>query len=262
MLLVIAFSAPGLAQSAAKPMAFDHVHLLVPDPARAYEWYAEHLKGVQAEFPGRLAWEPWSGREPMPVQLLFTRQDGAAPSEGGAIERLGFSVASLAATMDSLMRASVTIVEPIQRNPGAWPRAVIKDPWGVTIELVEDSDMLGFHHVSLRVADPEATLKWYAAAFGGDQVAIGTSVAVKYRGMYLMALRDATAALSRGRAIDHISWGPADIHATVADLQTRGAQVGTEPRGPNNFGHLTAFVNGPGGVYIELVQHLELTKQR
>lgn len=37
------------------------------------------------------------------------------------------------------------------------------------IEIVQDSELLGFHHVHLRVADPAATLQWFNDRPGGAE---------------------------------------------------------------------------------------------
>jgi catechol 2,3-dioxygenase-like lactoylglutathione lyase family enzyme len=217
------------AQSAATP--YDHVHLGVPEPQQAYAWYVERLRGQQAEFPERVAFEPWRLQRPLPVQLLFSRIDGAGSSVGSAIESIGFS---------------------LQGQQGT-----IRDPWGVKIDLVDDPGLRGFHHVRLRVADVERAMKWYERFFGGRRVTLQGDRALRYDNMYLIVSQGA-AAPSRGRAIDHVSWGPTDIHGMVAALKAEGQKIVADITGPNRFGHHIAYLEDPGGVYIELVQHNEL----
>ena len=45
--------------------------------------------------------------------------------------------------------------------------AFIEDPWGVKIELAQDTERLGFHHIHLNAPDPDASLKWYEDMLGG-----------------------------------------------------------------------------------------------
>jgi lactoylglutathione lyase len=133
------------------------------------------------------------------------------------------------------------------------------DPFGVTIELVEDRDHPGFHHIALRVANPEESLTWYHANFGGERTKVrGRRDALKYDGMYLIVLKGDGTAPSQGRAIDHLGFGPASIDATAADLKAKGVTftAGPQPK-PNANGHRTGYVEGPGGVRIELVEHTE-----
>ena len=243
-------------QRPAPTVAFDHIHLAAPDPAQAAAWYTEHFNGGPAEFPGRVAFEPWVKRLPLPVQLVFTRTVGAPPSEGGAIERLGFSVADLDKKVAELNAAGIR-TDWLDRTRET--RALTHDPWGVTLEIVQDPRMLGLHHVVLRVRDVASTRDWYQAVFGGSKATVNGATAVRYQKMYLVIARG-DGAPSKGRAFDHISWGPTDIAATVAAAKDRGGTVTSEVTGPNGLGHHMAFVEDPNHVSIELIQHDELLK--
>jgi len=141
--------------------------------------------------------------------------------------------------------------------PGLWKRAVVTDPWGVKIELVEDRNRLGFHHIALRVADPEVTTRWFESAFGGDRVKIGGRLdALQYGSTYLLVLKGEGTAPSQGRAIDHLGWGPPSMDTAALDLKAKGIRFTSEPAPkPNQLGHRTAYVEAPGGVRIELVEH-------
>ena len=249
-ILLLVFAGAPIAQ-APRAIAFDHVHLGVPDPQSAYDWYLQYLDGRPAEFATRVAFQAWPAQPPLPVQILFNRTPDAPPSDGGSISRLGFSYDDVEAKARGLRAAGVAFVEP----------RVFKDPWGTTIELVQDPQLRGFHHVVLSVPDVDMTLKWYASAFGGDRVKLpGQLDALRYGNVYLAAVKG-QGAPSRGRAIDHISWGPTDINQTVADVTARGGKVTAAVAGPNMFGHHTAFVEESNGVAIELVQHNEFLKK-
>ena len=166
--------------------------------------------------------------------------------------------------MKELEAAGIKVVTPVQAMPGLWKRAVIEDPWGVKIELVQDPELLGFHHIVLRVPDPEGSLKWYVDAFGGERTKIkGRIDAVTYGHVYLLVLKGDGVAPSQGRAIDHLGWGPTDMDATAAALRAKGVKFTAEPQDkPNAFGHRAAYVEGPAGVRIELVVHTELPKEQ
>ena len=71
--------------------------------------------------------------------------------------------------MKRLRTAGVKIVSPVTESPGLWKQAMAEDPWGTKLVLVQDPDAPGMHHVELRVPDPEASLRWYVRAFGGDR---------------------------------------------------------------------------------------------
>lgn len=267
---------------------FDHLHLAVPDIEQARDWYLRHMGGNAGETPERVAFGEWKGDHPLPIQLLFLQSAGARPSAGSAIDHIGFSFADLDAKMAALQAAGVKVVSPIAEVPGLWKRAMIEDPWGTRLELVQDPDAPGLHHVELRVADPEESFRWYVRAFGGDRTKYKGIDAIRYRDLgvfYLIIVKDDQAAPSQGHAIDHLGFGPIDLDKVVNDLTAQGATFTSDPnprgfpacmlsvRGggeggvrevrrlycaePEQLAHRIVFLTGPGGVRIELVQHLE-----
>ena len=115
--------------------------------------------------------------------------------------------------------------------------------------------MLGFHHIHLRVPDPEAALAWYVQMFGGERSKLkGRLDAVKYANpdVWLLAQKADGAAPSQGRAIDHLGWRAPEIDAKIAELKQKGVQVTGEPRDVRDL--RVAFVEDPSKVRIELVR--------
>jgi catechol 2,3-dioxygenase-like lactoylglutathione lyase family enzyme len=251
----------GISSGAQVPqdVPYDHIHLAALDPDKAYAWYVTNLDGQAGENPGRMVFEPFTGRRPLPVQLMFIKAPDALPSEGGVIDSIGFSFADVAAKVKALEAAGAKVKEPVREAPGLWKRAVVVDPWGVKIELVEDRSHPGFHHIALRVADPEATTRWFLSAFGGARVKMGGRLdALQYGKTYLLVLQGEGAAPSQGRAIDHLGFGPPNMDATTAALKANGVKFTGEPAAKANaLGHRTGYVEAPGGVRIELVEHTE-----
>jgi catechol 2,3-dioxygenase-like lactoylglutathione lyase family enzyme len=238
-------------------LPYDHVHLAAPDPEKARDWYMRNLGGLAGESPERVAFEPWTGHRPLPVQFLFIKAPDAAPSEGSVIDSIAFSFADIQAKVKELEAAGATVRAPVHEMPGSWKQAVVVDPAGVKIELVEDREHLGFHHITLRVPNPEESLTWYQASFGGERTKLrGRIDALKYGGMYLVVLKGDGTSPSQGRAIDHLGFAPASIDGTATDLKGTGVAFtsGPQPK-PNANGHRTGYVEGPGGVRIELVEH-------
>ena len=97
-------------------------------------------------------------------------------------------------------------------------------------------------------------MKWYVDNFGGDRAKLkGRLDAVKYTNpnVWLLAQKADDTAPSQGRAIDHLGWAVPNVGAKVADLTAKGEKP-TEPRPVRNLS--VAFVTGPGGVRIEMVQ--------
>lgn len=235
------------------PLSYDHVHMAAPDPEKAVAWYIRHMGGTPGESEIHVR---FNTRGPLPVEFPFQQQAKTLPSAGGGVDNVGFSVPNVEATVKELESAGVKIVSRAVQVPGLWKQAVVEDPWGVKIELVENPDRLGLHHVTLRVPDPEESLKFYLDVFGGQRAKVkGRLDAVDYGNIYLLVLKG-EGAPNTGRAIDHIGWSPANVEATVAELKAKGVKFETElPTALNARGHRTFYVVGPSGVRIQIVDH-------
>ncbi len=285
LVVLLALTAPAAAQ-VTDP--FDHLHLAVPDVERAREWYIQHMGGNPGESPDTVGWGAWPADHPLPIQLLFLLAPGARPSAGSTIDHIGFSFADLDVKVAELRASDVKIVSPIADVPGIGRQAVAEDPWGTKLVLLQDPDALGIHHVELRVPDPDASLRWYVNAFGGDRVKYkGVVDAVRYRDLgvfYVFAVKDDRAESGPGHVIDHLGFGPIDLDKVVNALTAQGVTFISNPNPrinpgcrfvlgdgeaassgvrrlycaqPDQLAHRVVFLEGPGGVRIELVQHLE-----
>jgi catechol 2,3-dioxygenase-like lactoylglutathione lyase family enzyme len=158
--------------------------------------------------------------------------------------------------MKELAAAGVKVVTPAREVAGLFKIAFVEDPWGVKIEIVQDPETLGFHHVHLRGPDPNAILAWYQETFGGERTKLkGRLDAVKYGDVWVLAQQgDATP--SAGHAIDHVGWRVTDLDSKLTELKAKGVKVTGEPRsltlatGTVRFG----FIEGPAATRIEVVQ--------
>src|SRR5262245_64500625 len=134
-----AFAAAVHAQSSQILPIVDHIHLLVPDQAKGVEWYQKNFGGQpMTEAPDRLMLGD--------TRLIFLRNANGQPSNGSALDHLGFSVADLDAKMKELEPAGATVVAPAREVAGLFKLAFVEDPWGTRIEVVQDPDKLGLHH--------------------------------------------------------------------------------------------------------------------
>jgi len=242
-------SATAAAQTPIMPIV-DHIHLNVPDQAKGVEWYQKNFGGQpMTEAPDRLMFGD--------TRLIFLKNDKGQPSTGSALDHLGFSVADLDAKMKAFEAAGVKIVNPVRDVAGLFKLAFIEDPWGTRIEVVQDPEKLGLHHVHLRGPDPAATLAWYKEKFGGDSGKLKDRIdGVKYSGVWILVQRgDATP--SEGHAIDHIGWRTPNLDAKTKELKAQNVKFITEPRPLKLAGGATvnfAYLEGPSGAKIELVQ--------
>ena len=228
----------------------DHIHLAVPDQAKGVEWYRAHFGGQPtAEAPERLIFGE--------TRIIFQRNEKAQPSMGSVLDHIGFSVRDLDATMTALEKGGAKIVQPARDVPGLFRLAFVEDPWGTRIEVVQDLETLGLHHVHLRAPEPSTALAWYVDAFGGRLDRLKDRIdGINYGGVWILAARG-DAAPSQGHAIDHIGFRPLNVDGAVAALKTKNVKVTTEPRPltlPSGTSMRLAFIEGPDGVRIELVQ--------
>jgi catechol 2,3-dioxygenase-like lactoylglutathione lyase family enzyme len=253
--VLLAIGAPVRAQNA-ETLPYDHIHLNVPDPDAAFKWYLKNFGGkVNDEAPNRINYGT--------TRLMFlVKKDAIPPSAGGATDHLGFSFADLDAKMKELEANGVKITTPVRDVAGLFKLGFVEDPWGTRIEVVQDPELLGLHHIHMRAPDPEETFKWLLTNFGGQRTPLkGKIDAIKYSApnfsdMWIL-VQKGEAAPTTGRAVDHIGWRVKDLNAKVADLKAKGVTIETEPRPlnlPNKTTIYFAYVSGPSGARIELVQ--------
>jgi catechol 2,3-dioxygenase-like lactoylglutathione lyase family enzyme len=233
--------------AAAQEAAFHHVHLNSTDPPATAKWYADNWSG-EAKKVGIYSATGFG----KVVFIYFKAKPGFPESAGSVVDHIGFSVPNLEAKLKQLKEANVEIVSGIEQE-GPIRFAYAKDPWGTLIEILEDPQIQGFHHVHLAAVNPDETLAWYKRAFGGEVGRFAGEVpGIRYGDVWLLVkkVKDAPAP-TKGRAIDHISWGFKDLDAECARLKTDGAKFTMEP---TRFGAgKIAFVVDPTGVLIELV---------
>ena len=253
--VLIGASASALAQPTQLP--FDHIHVNEP-AAEASQWWEKNIPGGRriTEAPNRIMYGA--------VRLMFLGATSTGGSDGSVVEHLGFSVPDLAATMRALAAIETKVIEPAKDTPGLYKTVMIESPWGTRVQLVQDPDLVGLHHVQLRSPDPEAMYTWLLAKFGGERTKLkGHSDAVKYAGaggfttVYIVAAKGSSVP-SIGRAIDHIGWrSTATIAETKAMLEGKSVELTSQPRPlnlPNGPSINFFYVAGPDGARIEIVE--------
>ncbi|HEV3140699.1 MAG TPA: VOC family protein, partial [Vicinamibacterales bacterium] len=159
--------------------------------------------------------------------------------------------------MKDLEAAGVKVVAPIRDVQGLFKFAMVEDPWGTRIEVIQDPDKLGLHHVHLRAPDPAAALAWYKEQFGGESAKFkGLIDGLRYGGVWILAQRG-DAAPSEGHAVDHFGFRTPNLDATTKEFKARNVKFTTEPRPLRLASGATvnfAYIEGPAGAKIELVQ--------
>ena len=244
--------------SEARAADYHHVHNMSPNAMEATRWYVKHLDC-----------EPIPGRDNAcrvgSVMLMFLSRSSMGGSVGTGINHIGFSFPDLTAKMAELEAVGVGGIgvrlqrfddgSTVRDVPGLFKIAFIFDPWSTRIELVEDPEYLGFHHIHLSSTDPDAALDWYEKMFGGQRSSLkGRLSGLLYDTLWLLVSKqDNPPAATEGRAVDHLGWAFPDIEAAMMDLERKGA----ETQGEIQEGRTVArygFVMSPEKVRVEVVQ--------
>ena len=226
---------------------YHHVHLAAPYPEAAAQWYIEHMGcEVMRDRQDRCQFGA--------MYLAFRPGSPEGGSDGSAIHHIGFSFTDLAARMQQFEAAGVKITGESRDVRGLFKFAFVEYPWGAKIEVMEEHETLGFHHIHLKGPEPEKIFDWYESSFGGERTQYkGLLPALLYDDVWLLVQGSSEEmAPTRGRAIDHLGWGYTDLEAAAEELKAKGVKFTMEVRPFRNF--KIAFVEGPGGVSIELVE--------
>lgn len=234
---------------------YGHLHITATDQQAAAEWYARNFDGTAEGFGGATGEGVKIDRaviSGIPI-VIFKKDAGFPGSVGSGVDHIGFSMPNIAEKAKSLVADGAKMLgEP--RNFGGMDLAFVEDPWGTKIEIIDDPDTRGLHHIHVHSADANATLDWYEAAFGGERAKFkGALPALKYGQVWLIVQGSKKElAPTKGRAMDHLGWNFPDLDAAAKELKANGVKFTLEPRPYRNI--KIAFIEGPDGVSIELVE--------
>ena len=239
-----------------------HVNITSSAPPESVRWYARHLDC-----------EPVADRSDTVncggVELTFIVQPTQGSTQGTGVNHIGFSYSDLTAKMAELeaigVRGSGVRLqrfpggETLREAPGGYLHGYIFDPWGTRIEMVEDPEHLGFHHIHLSAVAPETTLAWYERMFAGERALhAGQEEGLRFGSGWIFASEhpDGTPATTEGRAIDHIAFVVEDMDSAAAELRQAGTEFIEEPGVPEHARTAArrALVQGPDNVRLAVVE--------
>ncbi len=251
-----------LASGITAAATLDHVHLAVPSPIEAVNWYTEYLGCAPSNRQADAA--ACHG-----VEVVFSAAPTLGGTQGTGVNYIAFSVADLAARMSELEAVGVGGAGVrLQRfaggstfsdTAGPFRLAFIFDPWGTRIALVEDRDKLGFHHVHLSAADPAATMAWYRDVLGGvpDRLA-GQVNGLRFDDAWLLVSghEDGLPAPTEGRTLDHLGFSVADLDEAAPAMREQRVEFEAPPAVPDNgrSDAARAFIAGPDNVRVAVVE--------
>ncbi|MCH7815448.1 MAG: VOC family protein [Proteobacteria bacterium] len=250
--LMVAFYFLFMAPVFAAP--YDHIHLTAPDAEAAVNWYVKHFGGEAGRFRRSTDTSlPIDRAYYGDIAIIFFEREPTGGSVGTGVDHIGFSMANVAEVVANVVADGGTQLGDLIEFGGMQIGFVV-DPWGTKIELINDSNLRGVHHLHLSSPDPVATLQWYADNFGGSSEQFGGALpGLNYGNIWLLVARAREqVAPTQGRALDHLGWNFEDLTAFTASLKANGVEITMEPR--DYRGIRIAFAAGPDGVRIELVE--------
>jgi len=122
--LCVVLSTAGASSAQTPTLPYDHIHLNVPDPAAAANWYEKNFGGTRiTEAPDRLMYGS--------TRFMFLKKADATPSAGSAIDHVGFSFADLDAKMKEFEANGVKIVTPVRDVRCITPIITTMKPYSV-----------------------------------------------------------------------------------------------------------------------------------
>ena len=255
--LLLIFAMLFVAKSFAAP--YDHIHLTAPDALKAVNWYVKHFGGEAGRFDRAGDGTVYSIDRVFydDIALIFFEREPTGGSVGTGVDHIGFSMGNVEEVVSDIIQDGGTQLGDFIEFSGM-KIAFVEDPWGTKIELINDADLRGMHHLHLASADPERTLAWYAENFGGESDSFaGALPGLNYGNIWLLVARaDAAPEPTQGRSLDHLGWKYVDLTAAAETLKASGVEFTVEPR-PFR-GIRISFVEGPDGVRIELVEPAEM----
>ena len=250
-------SLPVLARAA----DYHHVHVTSSNASEAVKWYERYLDC-----------QPLADRDDgvdcAGAQVVFDSRPTLGTSQRTGIDHISFSYADLTTKMAELesvgVRGSGVRLQrfadgsTLRDVPGLFKYGFIFDPWGTRIEMVEDADTLGFHHIHLSATDPAATLTWYQEMFGGESARLRDRLDGLWLGdIWLLAMSaEGTPAATAGRAIDHIAFSVDNFDSAAARMRRDGVAFLEEPATPEGgrTSAKRAFIRGPDNVSLAVVE--------
>jgi catechol 2,3-dioxygenase-like lactoylglutathione lyase family enzyme/predicted enzyme related to lactoylglutathione lyase len=245
---------PSISQ-AADSADYGHLHLTVTDKAAGANWYAKHFGGTAAGFGGVTGADVQVDRTmigSIPI-VFFEKEKGFEGSVGSNVDHIGFSMEDVAGVLEATAADGGKALSEVIKF-GGMEIAFVEDPWGTKIELINDPDTRGLHHIHVHAKDADATLKWYQNVFGGEITKFkGVLPSLKYSGIWLIVQKsDKELAGTKGRAVDHLGWNFPDLAAAAKDMRAKGVKFTLDPRPYRNI--KIAFIETPDGTSIERVE--------
>jgi lactoylglutathione lyase len=230
---------------------FDHVDVATPDLDTGKAWYVQHLGGRLDSRPDHV----WFSNTWFVVLL---KSSTAKPSAESPIEHLAFSFPDIDAKVKELVAAGSKVVTPVQNVRGWFKTAVVDEPHGLRIELIEDPATTGFHHIHMKVPDPDSVSKWFQRFLGGKPIKVKNVSGLQYGDFRLLIDKGAPKAPSAGTVTDHLAFRveKASYDPLMADMKAQNVPVQKAPQSykVGAISGTSGYIEGPAATRIEVLE--------
>ena len=122
-------------------MKLEHLALQVPDPVAMAEWYVVHLHCAVARSGGEPAHARFLITADGAVLLEIYRNPKAVVPDYNSLQPLVMHLAFLSDDVrhdqERLVKAGALLIEDFSINPAGDHLAMLRDPWGIPLQLVK-----------------------------------------------------------------------------------------------------------------------------
>lgn len=127
-------------------MRLEHVAIQVPDPAAMADWYVEHLGCSVARQAGEPSFARFLKDGSGASMIEIYRSPLAAVPDYHRVHpqvlHLAFYSEDPAADRDRLAAAGATLVDDVTTSPAGDRLVMLRDPWGVPLQLVRRAERM------------------------------------------------------------------------------------------------------------------------
>ncbi len=122
-------------------MKVEHCALQVPDPVSMAGWYVKYLGCSVARTGGEPSHARFLRDDSGAVMLEFYRNPAFPIPDYARMSpvllHVAFVSSDLIADRDRLVKGGASLVEDVSTSPGGDQFAMLRDPWGIPIQLVK-----------------------------------------------------------------------------------------------------------------------------
>jgi len=143
----------------ARAAQLDSIELPAKDPTATAKWYASNFDGKRKRSSVKFG----------SLTLTWKKAEQGEATTNPAIAHLGFAVDNTAQKLAELAKSKVKVLKDAHSGPAStW--AIVEDPNGMLVGILEVPGVKGFQHVMLNAPlnARRETLRWYEKVVGGE----------------------------------------------------------------------------------------------